>query len=57
MKIAIPTNNKKGLKDPVAEHFGRAKNTTRKQKLLIFIRIPKSQGRQSFLPIFYIARK
>jgi len=26
MKIAIPTNNKKGLEDTVAEHFGRAKN-------------------------------
>jgi len=23
MKIAIPTDNKKGLKDTVAEHFGR----------------------------------
>jgi len=26
MKIAIPTNDKKGLEDTVAEHFGRAKN-------------------------------
>ncbi len=26
MRIAIPTNNKKGLEDTVAEHFGRAKN-------------------------------
>jgi len=26
MKIAVPTDNKKGLEDTVAEHFGRASN-------------------------------
>ena len=28
MKIVIPTNNKKGLKDTVAEHFGRCNTYT-----------------------------
>ena len=28
MKIIIPTNNEKGLKDSVAEHFGRCKTYT-----------------------------
>ena len=26
MKIAVPTDEKKGLEDTVAEHFGRARN-------------------------------
>lgn len=28
MKIVIPTNSKKGLKDSIAEHFGRCKTYT-----------------------------
>ncbi len=28
MKIAIPTNNKKGLDDKIADHFGRSKTYT-----------------------------
>jgi predicted Fe-Mo cluster-binding NifX family protein len=28
MKIVIPTNNKKGLKDTIAEHFGRCETYT-----------------------------
>ena len=28
MKIAIPTNNKKGLEDTIAEHFGRCQTYT-----------------------------
>jgi len=28
MKIVIPTNNKKGLKDEIADHFGRCKTYT-----------------------------
>ncbi len=28
MKIVIPTNNKKGLNDKIAEHFGRCKTYT-----------------------------
>lgn len=28
MKIVVPTNNKKGLKDAVAEHFGRCQTYT-----------------------------
>ena len=55
MKIAIPTNNKKGLEDTVALHFGRASNfliyDTETESFEIFPN-PEVVGGKEFPPDF-----
>ena len=55
MKIAIPTNDKKGLEDTVAEHFGRAKNfliyDTETKSFEIYLN-PEVIGGKEFPPDF-----
>jgi len=60
MKIAIPTDNKNGLNDKVAEHFGRAKNflvyDTEKKSSEIFEN-PEVVGTGEFPPDFLNRQK
>ncbi|KPJ57035.1 hypothetical protein AMJ49_02655 [Parcubacteria bacterium DG_74_2] len=55
MRIVIPTNNKKGLEDTVAEHFGRASNfliyDTETESFEIFPN-PEVTGGKKFPPDF-----
>jgi len=60
MKIAIPTDNKKGLNDKVADHFGRAKfflvYDTEKKNFEIFEN-PEAAGSGKFPPDFLHRQK
>jgi predicted Fe-Mo cluster-binding NifX family protein len=60
MKIAIPTDDKKGLQNTVAEHFGRAKNfliyDTETESFEIY-QNPEIAGKAEFPPDFLHRQK
>jgi len=60
MKIAVPTDNKNGVNDKLAEHFGRAKNflvyDTKTKKFEIFEN-PEAVGSGEFPPDFLHRQK
>jgi len=60
MKIAIPTDDKRGLQDMVAEHFGRAKNFLvydTETKIFEIFSNPEVGGRKELPPDFLYRQK